>query len=1457
MGKNTKIIATAIPTRMGPKPNCITFHVFLSPRLPDSGLLSDYYEIYHWPKFVDHLKTRLIGLNFFFLKYVVAEDGTVGYTNPIGRPLKDAIHVEVNQDPRIRYRFDDGSFFYSDNDGGYPLSKENPISEVLWKQMFRPETPVSGWLTNEVDFELADILGRKQLKNNISAAIDRTIEELLSSGDYNDTPDPYHPDHEAFRQTKSEISSFIFYLQQLKQKEPEVVLQDPLLKDNPVNNMHRRLIKNLSGTMNSLNEDYRRQLIDLSIRISAQDLEQQNSYEMGEFHKKFSAYSNYPFLLRNTGWIWEVTVDLDKIRDEELLRLLDRSADDTLKFLQLEFDDKFRDQFEVDEKTELDVLDPKDVPGHIREVLFDREIDVKCPYTCFELDRKEQVFTPGVSPEFGQEYFQVDHGFVRVRNDQNNAGADYGLTPSLVDKDQLMAKIGDIVRNNKNFSKDDGQPADDQANSQAMQEELNTMAGQSRSSSAGNEYVSNGIALSIKGLRHILASLKNANPDAQSDRLNDAIRNALMGVKEGLVYSHNLHVGYRVDVARVEGRKFLLMDSLCRRDEFYCVCASKRRVWAETPLGTAEGWLMESTQASQSGLTYVDEELFRWNDWSLVCPQIGDHEDVQHKNNDDSDPAPLVITEVPPDCSLVPLRFGGYYRFRLRVVDLCGNNSGYREEYVIPQEEIDNYWTTPIQYQRQDPVNTPILIPGMRIYSGYERVAGDPEKKNLVWNHKCWGESVEKLVIRAYYSNGKLTTEQISIRYIGPPKANLQFVIKHGVLDPFLGNEFKAEAIRNELFEYADRETMPSEIYYKRSQEEINYLFDPMVRGFEILYDRKQYQKEVTTLFPLQPTADPYWKNWQYLKLSLQRLDPVTIGSPGPRVMTDPGGIRSHEMVFALKQGVETDFLLGCLYFQQMEGWLHECVDKVKRSRLQLVHAVQKPCLIDHDYGQGSGSFSEHIPCQILSDAGARMPETKDFIFRMYFSLYPVYTAEATTLEIQYVDIVSDRTTTTGSKLEIVEKVVKSGLQPPAGATEKDIFFNGLAFTFPDTKFRRVNFRLEIPSRFKQYFKNENDFSIFAGAATWIEPKGFSSPDILSDGTRDKWTKVLNTNRPEPIVIERIVPILSWAVGGGSNTIVERYTDTIRIYFDGDWYSSGEGEQVALFFLAEDGVNSTCVPIEFESIISQFGVDPAAEPQELSDRLDILNLLKSQTMFLNAASYLDNIKTEGLEFDPSPDASGQLFCHPKDLPSAVSAAIFPVDFDPAEIPGQNGRFFIDVKINRLLSENLYFPFIRFAVARYQPNTVESQTAPDQTTKNYPFSKITITDYVQPLPHRKIEIKDGIPFKYHAKARRKNSDRAGTNKIYVFAEQNFDGGGEQLFDPMKDPKLLVISKDGNSQSKIVDRDATDIEIQQPQVRPYKYIVEEYEEYETKLTVDQKPGPRNDFSQRLVFSYVIDL
>jgi hypothetical protein len=1453
MGKNTKITATAVPTRFGPTPNKLTVHIFFSPRLPDSGLLSDYYEIMKWPAFTDYFKTQLQGINFLFLEHHIDTDDSIKYSYIKSIPIDSGyFKIEQNQDAQIKYRFDDGSFFPSDNSGGYPLSDKDHLPDVLWKQMFTPDTPVSGWLINEVDFTLADKLGRQQLKKDLNDAIDNTIEQLLTAGDYTDTPDFYTPGNQAREQAKTEIASFVLYLQQLKNKEPEVMLQDAIIKDNPVNSIHRTFIKNLYGALNKLVYEYRQQLEDLSIRISAQDLLDHNSYETAEFHKKFSAYSNYPFLLRNTGWIWEISIDFAGITEKmpELKKFLTYPTSNTLKFMQLEF------------KPTPTPKDDDPMPLEIRNILFSNEIDIKCPYTCFELEVEKiqpkilKTFAPGSSPEFGKEYFQIERGFIKARPVHTDNTASYELTASLIDKDQLMARIGDMVRANKSFADDAGQAGDDHANAVSVQNEFKSLAAQPRGSSSGSEYVSNGISLSIKGIKQILNNLQNTNPATQSNEINipptgnDQVENAIASIKEGIVYAHNLHVGYRVDVAMVQGDKILMADSLCRRQELYCICVGKKHVWAENPSFKEEGWLMESTQASQSGLTYVDEELFRWNDWSLVCPQIGDHEDVQHPTVDDSDPAPLIITEVPPDCSLVPLRFGSYYSFRLRPVDLCGNDIRFGEnEATAPAQQLNDFWTSPIQYQRQDPVNTPVVIPGMRIYDGYQQPDKNSDKRNLVWNDNHWGEDVEKMVIRSYYADGKLHTEQLSIRYIGPPKSNLQFALKHGLLDRFIKDDGNAEYIRNELFEYADREIVPSDLYYMKSQGKINYLFDPVVKGFEILYERTRYAVESVTRTTLDTTTDPYWRNWQFLKLSLEQLSAGDARSPVDRVKINPGGSPTeNEIRFALKPGVENDFQLGCTYFPELENWLHECVDKTKRSRMQLVHAVQKPCLIDNYYPDGN-YFRDKVPLTILFNPDARIAEKRDFVFQTYFQLYPVYTADAALLEIQYTDIVSDVTSSNGYQLKNVQQIVKTGLLPPTGAAEKEIFFSALSFAFPDTKFRRVNFRMSIPSRFKQYFKNEKDFSITGEDpnSPWVENAAFDVWTTIEQTRRGGWQKILSTNRPEPIVIERIVPLLSWSNTGGPNATIERFTDTIRVYFEGDWYSSGEEEQVAVFYSVDPGANSTCVPVELESVISQFGTDPAGEPQALNDNSELLTLLQTKKMFLGA-EYLDHVALSGLEFDPSPDTTGQVYCVSGPLPTSVCAAILPAHFskDETEI---KGRFFVDIKVSRVLSENLYFPFIRFALARYQPNTINAKAFTNDNPKDYRFSKVTISDFVQPLPYRKLELKDNAPIQYEAKAHRKNQHKKGTNKVYVFEEKLLDVK-KDIYARLEDHQPLV--------AEVITKANTDLVISRKNIEPNppKYVVEEYEQYESEITVDEKTGPRSDFKQRLIFSYLID-
>jgi hypothetical protein len=1457
MGKNTKIIATVVPVRMDKDANALILDVFFSPRLPDSGLLEDYYEIKNWPAYADVLKKLNFHLELFAISYTETNKKFT-YSPHSTQPAlikRSIIEIVEKKDPFIRYRFDDGSFFRSDNEAGYPLSKQNPVSAVLWNQMVRNDTPVSGWLINEVDYNLAAKLSRSELINSLRDAIDRTIEELISNGYSSGSGGT----------TPGEISSFVMYLQQLKRKGPEVIANDPLLRKNPVNTYQRLFANNLRETIEALIDKNERQVRDQGIILTAQEQEIRNAQETGEFHKRFSAYSNYPFLLRNTGWIWELKVPLSEV-DEPVNRILDlalANGQQYLKYIKLSFPD------EIDWNTLPDedkaVMNDRELPitdaeqkkrNKISKALFLHEIDILSPGTCFEINKADTVFQPGSNPEFGKQYFKIDHGVIVARPQPAGSNIEYEIRPQLIDKIQLFEKLRGILNDNISKLNSVSGPSEDQSFLKSVSEEFKDVQGNSRGSSKGNEYVSNGISLNIQNLKEVMQNVLSTDPETQAgSNAGIALGDTLKTIKDGLIYAHNLHVGYRVDVAMFEGTKLLGIDSLCKRKEYYCICVGKGNVWAENPSETEEGWLMESTQASQSGLTYVDDELFRWNDWSLVCPQIGEHEDVERPDDEAlKDPTKLNITEVPPDGSLIPLRFGNNYRFRLRVVDICGNNSGYLDVPVTQVDADDIRWTNELPYQRLDSINTPLIIPGHRIYSGVTLVDNDPAKRRLIWDEKRMGEDLETLVIRAYFEDNKLKTEQSSVRYIGPPKANLHFVVKHKVLDSILADHNSAEAIKYELFDRADLEVMPSDIYFKSSREPINYLFDPVVTGFDAIHGRKRHERKQVAQDHLANAESPYWKPWQFMELRLDRPGP---GDNDPVTIRD-GGDGNLKMTVIVKQGVETNILLGCTYFGDIDPIFHECVDKVKRTNIKLIHAVQKPCLLETAYPDSSICQFESC-CEPLTTPLSRIAEKNNFTFRMFFDRYPVHTTDSAILHMQYADIVCDRTTTEGYRFDHVQKVIKTGLQPSGNVSESNVSFNNLEYVFPDSKFRRVNLRMESVSKFKQYFnfkpKSDRDlpdyFSVFASHAPWIDLKTANSWIEGEHVVRKDWQVIANTTRPAPLAIERIVPLISWTKNGDT---VERYTDTIRIYFEGDWYSSGEEEKVAVFYLDEGDANSACVPLELENVISQFGKDPAGGSQVFEKWTSVLQLLSDKTMFPSAAGYQEGIEVGKLDFNTSPTAD-QPFCTPAATP-VVKAAIFNIQYAPPAGPrppasgidsqDELGKFYVDIKLNVSMSKWFYFPFVRFAIARYQEHSLV-------TPKDYRFSKITVTDFVQLLPYRKLDIvrnksKNEIELKLETPVCREDEKGAPLSKVYVYTKDIFFVGNRQLAERNIHEPREVLST-GTASSITVPVETTSVF--------QKFVVEEYEEYEREGTLEDEKNPRMDFTQRLIFSYIVDL
>ena len=147
---------------------------------------------------------------------------------------------------------------------------------------------------------------------------------------------------------------------------------------------------------------------------------------------------------------------------------------------------------------------------------------------------------------------------------------------------------------------------------------------------------------------------------------------------------------------------------------------------------------------------------------------------------------------------------------------------------------------------------------------------------------------------------------------------------------------------------------------------------------------------------------------------------------------------------------------------------------------------------------------------------------------------------------------------------------------------EIGVSFSNLVHSFNDGKYRKIKYSIEAISKFKKYFPEHiKDFSV-TGLSEEVE--------------------ILSSQRPPPVEIDRVVPLIRWDGQLIKDRRRKRICDTIRIYFKGDWFQTGDGESVAIIFANQPVQPSDKTPLipssgevpkELENAISQFGLDPA------------------------------------------------------------------------------------------------------------------------------------------------------------------------------------------------------------------------------------------------------------------------
>ncbi len=788
-----------------------------------------------------------------------------------------------------------------------------------------------------------------------------------------------------------------------------------------------------------------------------------------------------------------------------------------------------------------------------------------------------------------------------------------------------------------------------------------------------------------------------------------ALETAIRAGTDPDVWAEDIALGNVLDVWD-EGRNAWYSTSA--RYGSYEIIATGRSIEAgdDAPVLSAP---TSSAHAADTVEFRLHETLARWSGWSLASPRPGlpiQGNDVVGAS-DQGLPVGVQANLKPQRGSLPRLRFGSRYSLRMRVMDIAGNVPDLAAP-VGPADQLQRS-SAIVPYRRFDPISSPDV---------------------LIRQTPVPGESAGVLVIRGNYD---LDSTDVSVRYVAPPPAGQMLAETHGMFDAganaAIGQGAAGRVSARDLIVARESGAYALADVPDRTLP-VPYLPDPLARRGAV---RVMDGPNVGWFW--QPfVVDGSWPTYQPFELRLLDGGATQTISPTGGGQLDCALTKADIVHLRLSSAMDANDPSVALF--GITSWASARRDYDQASfpadaaggknwlispfrPLTLIYAVRQPLL-------------EPVFVTPPND-GRDVGDTFAAVFTTF--QYSEKSTSRLDLEARWTEPVD------GGPGAPAPDVAGKHVRAHVDEVTLLPFFvgdpvGGARHEFHDTKHRNVEYWLVATSRFAEHFLETTtvpapgagttvvidarglapdrtvvtrgsttllagtDYTTddIAGSITFVAaPGGDVAIQFLPPVTRQTpedahaTVSVRSSARPQSPDVAYVVPISAWSpVTKGADLIVtsERVRAGVRVYLNRPWWSSGEGELLGVV-IAGDAPAPALAPF-----VSQWGHDPVFSGPNLPSHVPTVGSFPAQVAY-----------------------DGEL--HLAELPSVWAGAVgHNVEYDASQ-----DLWFCDIPIDSGLA---YMPFIRLAVARYQPSSIGANTQ---------LSRVVLVDFLQLAPTRSATI----------------------------------------------------------------------------------------------------------------------